>query len=551
MIDDHVPPASLPERLSAARRTAEARFSLEAVAFSTDGRAFEFRAPMDVPFSVGAYVRLDTPEGSAFLGQIVTDDVTSVEGPTIRLTDDPALEGFGLGDLTHVDLRVPVRRRHGSGTILARLDETGPGDAPERQSDGSGFAEATLAPASVDELRRFFARRLHGKAALELGTIDEQGQRFPARINASGFNRHTFLCGQSGSGKTYSLGVVLEQLLLETTLRLIIIDPNADFVHLHQVRPASEFAANSNLADQQERYGSIGADVRIVSAESGISGTLPLRFHFSDLDLLEQGAVLRLDPVADREEFSAFQRLATSLSPRAYSPNDLLDLAARGHSSDERDLRLRIDNLGVAGWDIWADADEPSVVDRLGVWRAIVFDMCGLDRQAEKAIVSTAILEHFWNTRQQRHPVLIVIDEAHNVCPAAPTSELQAAAVDYAIRIAAEGRKFGIHLLLASQRPDKIHRQILSQCDNLILMRMNADEDLRAFESLFFFVPPTLLAQSRGFRQGEALIAGGIVPSPQIVQFGQRLTPEGGSDVPTTWARLRTDARLEDDHSGD
>jgi DNA helicase HerA-like ATPase len=166
-------------------------------------------------------------------------------------------------------------------------------------------------------------------------------------------------------------------------------------------------------------------------------------------------------------------------------------------------------------------------------------------------MVSTAILERFWKARQQRNSVLIVIDEAHNVCPADPTSELQAAAVDYAIRIAAEGRKFGIHLFLASQRPDKIHRQILSQCDNLILMRMNAAEDLRALESLFSFVPPTLLAQSRGFQQGEALLAGGIVPSPQIVQFGQRLTPEGGSDVPTTWASPRTDGPFKDDFHSD
>ena len=38
-------------------------------------------------------------------------------------------------------------------------------------------------------------------------------------LDAGGFERHTFLCGQSGSGKTYALGVLLEQLLLETSLR--------------------------------------------------------------------------------------------------------------------------------------------------------------------------------------------------------------------------------------------------------------------------------------------------------------------------------------------
>jgi uncharacterized protein len=49
---------------------------------------------------------------------------------------------------------------------------------------------------------------------------------------ASGFDRHTFLCGQSGSGKTYSLGVILERLLIETDLRMVVLDPNSDFVRL-------------------------------------------------------------------------------------------------------------------------------------------------------------------------------------------------------------------------------------------------------------------------------------------------------------------------------
>ena len=59
----------------------------------------------------------------------------------------------------------------------------------------------------------------------------------PATLDASRFNRHTFWCGQSGSGKTFALGVVLEQLLLHTELPILILDPNADFVRLREARP--------------------------------------------------------------------------------------------------------------------------------------------------------------------------------------------------------------------------------------------------------------------------------------------------------------------------
>ena len=76
------------------------------------------------------------------------------------------------------------------------------------------------------------SRRSAGRyAQLPLGEL-ALAAGVPCFADAGGFNRHTFLCGQSGSGKTYSLGVVLEQLLTETDLRLVILDPNSDFVRL-------------------------------------------------------------------------------------------------------------------------------------------------------------------------------------------------------------------------------------------------------------------------------------------------------------------------------
>lgn len=62
----------------------------------------------------------------------------------------------------------------------------------------------------------------------------------PCLADVGGFNRHTFQCGQSGSGKTYSLGVILEQLLIETDLRVVVLDPNSDFVRLGQVRAGAD-----------------------------------------------------------------------------------------------------------------------------------------------------------------------------------------------------------------------------------------------------------------------------------------------------------------------
>src|SRR6185503_782553 len=137
-----------------------------------------------------------------------------------------------------------------------------------------------------------------------------------------------------------------------------------------------------------------------------------------------------------------------------------------------------------------------------------------------------------WRRREERRPVLIVIDEAHNVCPARPEDPLTAIATEYAVQIAGEGRKFGLYLLVSTQRPHKVHPDVVSQCDNLILMRMNSDADLADISRTFSFVPAGLVGGATGFRQGEALIGGKLFPQAGYVRMGARLSREGGADVP-------------------
>jgi hypothetical protein len=67
-----------------------------------------------------------------------------------------------------------------------------------------------------------------------------------------------------------------------------------------------------------------------------------------------------------------------------------------------------------------------------------------------------------------REPVLLVLDEAPNICPPEPANQMEDIATDYIVRIADEGLKYGLRLLLASQRPAKIHTyrsvKTLSSC---------------------------------------------------------------------------------------
>jgi hypothetical protein len=94
-------------------------------------------------------------------------------------------------------------------------------------------------------------------------------------------------------------------------------------------------------------------------------------------------------------------------------------------------------------------------------------------------------------------------------------------------------------LLVSTQRPQKIPENVLSQADNLVLLRLNSLADAAFAQAVFSFVPPSLIQRSATFRPGEGLIAGKISPEPALLRFGARISEEGGADVPATWASPR------------
>jgi hypothetical protein len=329
---------------------------------------------------------------------------------------------------------------------------------------------------------------------------------------------------------------VLERLLLDTDLPLVILDPNGDFVGLgaarepEQVnRTRSDPLPRVELEELVERYRTVARGVRVFSGDHE-----PLRLRFGDLSPEARAAVVGLDPLADREEYGAFAHLAEGRDSLA----DVRDAAVADLSDEGRQIALRIDNLGVGKWGIWAHPGDSSVLAALtGDARAVVIDLSSLDTPEEQALASAVVLTQLWRRRAERRPTLIVIDEAHNVCPAQTSLPLQEEGRDRVVRIAGEGRKYGLHLLLVTQRPDKLEPNALTQCDNLVLLRLNGAADVERLAAAFSFVPPPLLGEAPSFAKGEALIVGGIAARPTRAAFEGRLSPEGGGDVPTDWAR--------------
>ena len=498
----HTPPEGLAEAIASYRATREhIERGILPLATSVDGVTFEFQASLHgLELRRGCYVMLEGDDG-ARLGQ-----VTDISADTTRME---------MGSDARGPSSIVLRAARGSGLVLDHV--------------GTPFHDARVRLAEPPEVGAVLARANPARAGLTIGEVFH-APGVPAMLDSGGFNRHTFMCGQSGSGKTYSLGLLLEQVLAETELRVIILDPNSDYVGLARIRPDAD-------PEVSERY-------RVVPDQVAVWGNderadRPLRLRFAELDTEAQSAILGLDPVRDREEYAVLAELLRQNEAGKPLISGLGQLT-ESELPGARELGQRALNLGVLDWDIWA-RDLPSILDDLEKpsARCTVVDLGSLATAEEQRLVAQAILSRLWTLRQTRQPCLIVIDEAHNICAAEPREPVGDLSTHRAVQIAAEGRKFGLYLLVSTQRPHKVHEGVVSQCDNAVMMRMNSQADIEDLASLFSYVPAGLIEGLSSFRMGQALVGGKFFPLSGYVRMGARVSEEGGADIPTDWAHPR------------
>ena len=90
-----------------------------------------------------------------------------------------------------------------------------------------------------------------------------------------------------------------------------------------------------------------------------------------------------------------------------------------------------------------------------------------------------------WTDSEDRHPIAVFCDEAHLYLPVSASDNMDERGLRNFERIAKEGRKYGVSLVVISQRPADVSKTILSQCGNFIAMRLTNPEDQYVIRRLF------------------------------------------------------------------
>ena len=363
---------------------------------------------------------------------------------------------------------------------------------------------------------------------LYIGTLISRPD-VPVCLSVSGLRRHLAIIAQTGAGKSYCAGVLAEE-LLGLGASLIIIDPHADYVFL-------------SLASTGERYEY--AERITVFRNPSSTG----RYEEKDVGNLKSYEVAFSDLSSDevceiagiREGWTKIRNAVNVSLERLrekrghYSPEDLLNLLEEIKESPSENKELkegavsavkyirRLNNLKVFG------IQTTPLRELLKPMHISVIDLSGLEDISMDYIVSK-ILTDVFNTVASgsfSYPVFIIIEEAHKFIP----REGSTFSSSIVKKISAEGRKFGVFLILITQRPSKIHPDSLSQCNSQIVMKLTNPQDQRAVAESSERMSQDLLDDLPGLNPGEAIIVGDITKAPVMVKIRRRKTREGGADI--------------------
>ena len=156
------------------------------------------------------------------------------------------------------------------------------------------------------------------------------------------------------------------------------------------------------------------------------------------------------------------------------------------------------------------------------------------------AVLTRLLFEfNFWTPPAQRKPIVLVYEEAHNYIPRNTGSfSFARNAVE---RVAKEGRKYGVSAVIVSQRPSELSETVLSQCNNMIVMRLNNPDDQfyvtkivsDQFAAMVNMLP--ILAPGEGFIIGDSV----LMPLRTLIDLPPRTPRSADADVFKEWSSAR------------
>lgn len=467
----------------------------------------------------------------------------------------------GLGQF-HLTLAIPVERgdyltvkdethgevlcqlddlRRKSDLDLERADQLGRGaDPPIHESllglarvigyrDAAGVVKVPTIPfrpgaqvyrAEEPLIAQVLGLRRHSATGAYVGLL--RNHSLPVELDIDQLvQRHVSVLAKTGGGKSYLLGVLIEE-LLRHKVTCVIIDPHGEYGSL---RHPSESNNGAHARFHVEVQG-FASRIREYSPDTTLNtGAEPLTFSLRSIDPRDLLIFMGLSNV--KSFLAPLKNLleeVASANPD-YTVADLVRAASRGEGPALEVLHERLEYveqtklLGPKG---------TSLKDLVHKGDATLINLRGIAPDVQEIVVAR-IASTLFDNRKKGHipPLFLVVEEAHNFAPQQGVVTCSRILKN----IASEGRKFGLGLCVVTQRAARIDKSVLSQCTTQLILQVTNPLDLKAIAQSIEGLTEGMTEMIQALPVGVALVTGGGYHTPLFCEIRPRATRHGGESV--------------------
>ncbi|HNS87153.1 MAG TPA: DUF87 domain-containing protein [Parvularculaceae bacterium] len=461
---------------------------------------------------LGAILSIDT--GVCIVLGLVSAMSVPAPSPDSSGKDLRIIELELIGEFTKPTPKKPARFRRGVSTYPTLHDE--------------------VQLAAREELAALFAA--NGAASVRIGVV-KQDVAIPATVSVNDlFSRHCAILGTTGSGKSCAITLMLSAVLDRYKQgHVVVLDPHNEYSQC--------FGASAVVFDTS----SLTLPYWMLTFEELIEILYPGRVNCAEEieilgDLIPVAKKMNLSNSTSGAKLLAERREGSNITvdtPVPYRISELLTLIDKTLGSLEntratapyKRVRARLHGISQDARYAFMFGGltvQDTMAEFLGQLFRIpvdgapisIIELGGLPAEVAQVIVSVVarLAFEFGLWSHGATPLAIIVEDAHRYAPSRESAGFGPTRKAL-VRIAKEGRKVGVSLWVASQRPTELDGTILSQCNTIFAMRLANQADQEALRAAIPDASTSLLSCLPSLGLGEAIAVGEGVPLPTRIRF--------------------------------
>ena len=439
-------------------------------------------------------------------------------------------------------------------------------DVFERGGDTLTIPPKKVEPATISDIKSIFEKSLASEKQFCFASLAANPS---IRIPVDGdkfFNKHIAIVGSTGSGKSYSVATIIQQAIQGKNSQykglnnshIVIFDihseyksafPKANLIDINSLRlpywllnsdELQELFIDTEANDHNQR--NVFKEAVVKSKKEHFKGdeNQKEKIHFDSPLMFEMNDVLSFAKSKNEE------KVPGAREPKAGPLNGKLSNFISRLENKLADKRLSF----LLGDEAKTATFENVLKSLIGYGEnktnVTILDLSGIPFDVLSitvSLISRILFEYGYFYKRACEgkaiediayndvPLLLVYEEAHKYVPNNDSAKYRASRESIE-RIAKEGRKYGVSLLLASQRPSEISETIFSQCNNFLALRLTNPNDQNYVKRLLPDTMGNIIDRMPTLKAGESLLIGDAVIMPSVVKIDMCNPAPASTDIP-------------------